>query len=89
MPGPRLDVTLYGRPGCGLCDQAETYLARIGRKLPLAVTLVNIEMDDDLLRRYMFEIPVVSVAGREVARAPIYETALEDALMEAAGLDEG
>lgn len=89
MAGPRLDVTLYGRPGCGLCDQAETYLARIARKLPLAVTLVNIETDDDLLRLYMFEIPVVSVAGREVARAPIYETALEDALMEAAGLGAG
>ncbi|MBA4179959.1 MAG: hypothetical protein C0506_05155 [Anaerolinea sp.] len=79
-----LAVTLYGRPGCGLCDEAEVFLARIGRKIPLAVSLVNIETDDELLRRYVVEIPVVMVGGREIARAPIYEKALEDALQDAA-----
>ena len=77
MPVP-LRVTLYGKPGCGLCDHAEQVLARISRRIPLAVDLVNIESDDDLLRRYMFEIPVITVDGAEVAKAPIYEHALEE-----------
>ncbi len=79
MPRP-LRVTLYGRPGCSLCDHAEQMLARIGRRIPLAVELVNIETDGDLHQRYMFEIPVVAVDGAEVAKAPIYEHALEEAL---------
>lgn len=79
MPSP-LRVTLYGRPGCSLCDHAEQMLARIGRHMPLSVELVNIESDDALHQRYMFEIPVVAVDGAEVAKAPIYERALEEIL---------
>ena len=81
-----LAVTLYGRPGCSLCDQAESWLRRIAYTVPLTLELVNIEVDEGLLKRYMFEIPVVTVGSREIARAPIYETRLEDALLEAAGL---
>jgi glutaredoxin len=77
MPLP-LRVTLYGRPGCTLCDQAEQMLARISRHVPLAVELVNIETDDALHQRYMFEIPVVAVDGVEVAKAPISEHALAE-----------
>ncbi len=79
MPSP-LRVTLYGRPGCSLCDHAEQMLSRIARRIPLAVELVNIETDDALHQRYMFEIPVVTVEGAEVAKAPIYERALEETL---------
>jgi hypothetical protein len=85
MPRDPLAVTLYGRPGCSLCDQAEAMLRRISHTVPLTIQLVNVEADDELLRRYMFEIPVVTVAGNEIARAPVYETRLEDALMELAG----
>lgn len=79
-----LAVTLYRRTGCGLCDHAEKMLARISRRLPLAVSLVDIESDDALLRRYMLEIPVVAIGDRDIARAPLYETALEEALVLAA-----
>jgi glutaredoxin len=82
MPSPRapLSVTLYGRAGCHLCDEAAAMLARIGRRIPLAVTTIDIESDDALLQRYMFEIPVIVADGAEVARAPISEVALEAAL---------
>ncbi|MGH2632476.1 MAG: glutaredoxin family protein [Tepidiformaceae bacterium] len=71
-------VTLYGRNGCHLCDEAAAALARIGKRIPLAVTAVYIESGDDaLLQRYMFEIPVICVDGAEIARAPISEAELE------------
>jgi len=88
MPTP-LRVTLYGRPGCSLCDQAEQFLHRISRRVPLTVDLVNIESDDALLQRYMFEIPIVAVDGETVAAAPIYEGALEDRLEEIARTRRG
>ena len=88
MPAP-LRVTLYGRPGCSLCDQAGQFLHRIARRIPLAVDVVNIESDDALLQRYMFEIPVIAVDGETIAIAPIYEGALEDRLEEIARTRRG
>lgn len=84
MPLP-LRVTLYGRPGCTLCDQAEQFLRRISRRTPLAIDLVNIETDEALHRRYLFEIPVVAVDGVEIAKAPIFEHALAERIEELAG----
>ena len=82
MPSSRapLSVTLYGRAGCHLCDEAAAMLARISHRIPLAVTTVDIETDDALLQLYVFEIPVIAVGGIEVARAPISEVELEGAL---------
>lgn len=77
--GP-IEVTLLGRPGCHLCDEAASILANIGRKLPLNVRYVDIESDDTLLARYMIEIPVILADGVEVARAPIRRRALEAVL---------
>lgn len=73
-------VTLYRRNGCGLCDEAERLLRRLGPALGFEVESVDIEADEALHCRYLLEIPVVAVAGREIARAPIHATALEDAL---------
>ena len=82
MPAARdpLSVTLYGRAGCHLCDEAAAMLARISERIPLVVTAIDIESDDALLQRYMFEIPVISVDGAVIARAPISEVALEAGL---------
>ncbi|MEP7215778.1 MAG: glutaredoxin family protein [Anaerolineaceae bacterium] len=77
-----LQVTLYGNANCGLCAQAEAMLERLSRRLPLKISVIAIDSDPELQRRYVFAIPVVLANNREVARAPIYETALEDALRE-------
>ena len=54
-------VTLYGRPGCHLCDDAQSVLDRVGEPYDV----VNIEDHDDLLKRYLERIPVVTVDGEE------------------------
>jgi len=77
-----LEVTLYRKPGCGLCDEAEAILARISRRLPLTVDCVDIDSDAALQARYFLEIPVVAARGQEVARAPITERTLEARLRE-------
>ena len=59
-------ITLYGRPGCHLCDDALEVLERIRADAPFDLATVNIEDDDALLRAYLVRIPVVSVDGEEV-----------------------
>ncbi|MCK9518858.1 MAG: glutaredoxin family protein [Dehalococcoidia bacterium] len=80
--GERPVVTLYGRPGCHLCDAAEADLRELAPTLGFAIELVNIETNDALLQRYLFEIPVVTLGDVEVAKAPIRGRMLEDRLWE-------
>jgi glutaredoxin len=55
-------ITLYGRPGCHLCDDARAVLERIGEPFDE----VDIESDDELLKRYLERIPVVTLDGEEL-----------------------
>ena len=73
-------VTLYGRPGCHLCDEAETLLRDLAERLGFELVLTDIESDDALLERYVFDIPVITVHGDEIARAPISPRTLEATL---------
>jgi glutaredoxin len=59
-------ITLYGRPGCHLCDDARAVLERVRAEIPFEVHSVNIEDDDALLRTYLERIPVVALDGEEV-----------------------
>jgi glutaredoxin len=59
-------VTLYGRPGCHLCDEARAVLERVRARSPFDLRTVNIEDDDALFRAYLERIPVVAVDGEEV-----------------------
>jgi glutaredoxin len=59
-------VTIYGRPGCHLCDDARAILERLRAETPFDLRAVDIEDDDVLLRTYLERIPVVAVDGEEV-----------------------
>lgn len=74
------EVVLYGRPGCHLCEDAEAALEALRRSRPFALRVVDINSDDDLARRYLFEIPVIEVDGDVVTRAPIDLRAVTTAL---------
>ena len=60
------EVTLYGRPGCHLCDDARALLERIRAELPFALVERDIEQDDALHRAYLERIPVVALDGEEL-----------------------
>lgn len=85
MTGPAPVVTLYGRPGCHLCDAAQAVLESLAGRLGFSLTVVNIEEDDELHQRYMFEIPVVSLGDEEIAKAPISDLTLAVELEERLG----
>jgi glutaredoxin len=55
-------LTLYGRAGCHLCDEARKVLERIGEPFDE----IDIESDDELHKRYLERIPVVALDGEEL-----------------------
>ena len=72
-------VTLYGRPGCTLCDEVSGELRRLQALVPHELVEVNIESDAVLLSRFVDQIPVV-VIGPYTLRAPISPSDLQVSL---------
>jgi Glutaredoxin-like domain (DUF836) len=72
---PLPDLILYGRPGCGLCDETRVLLAALlnerattGRATPTLVER-DIEADPALERAFFASIPVVELGGRRLELA--------------------
>ena len=65
-----LNVTLYTRAGCGLCDDVREHLQRLQDKYPHRLAEVDIDTDPVLQEKYFDQIPVVEV-GPYKLRAPI------------------
>ncbi len=77
-------VTLYGRPGCCLCEDARDALARIAAEIEFELDELDIETDDTLLARYLERIPVIVVDGVERLELTVDEVALRAHLAAAA-----
>jgi glutaredoxin len=73
-------VTLYGRPGCHLCDEARALLRQIQASQPFVLRELDIESDDDLFRRYLERIPVIALDGEELFDHFVDEQALRRTL---------
>jgi len=65
VPGTSPRVTLYGKPGCHLCDQARAVIAAVCDELGEAYAEVDILSSPSLLARYGEEIPVTLVDGAQ------------------------
>ena len=57
-------VTLYGKPGCHLCDDARAVIERVCADLGETYEEISILDDPALMERYGEEIPVTLVDGR-------------------------
>jgi glutaredoxin len=61
---PSTTVTLLGRPGCHLCDDAHAIVTRVLSEFDgIALDERSILDDPELLERYRDEIPVVLIDG--------------------------
>jgi glutaredoxin len=55
-----MNVVLYTREGCHLCDEAQEMLHECG----IAPTLVDIDADPNLHERFDTCVPVIEIDGR-------------------------
>ena len=58
-------VIVYSRPGCHLCDKAKASIRSAGCDDQFTLEEVNIESDEELLRKYKYDIPVIAINGVE------------------------
>jgi len=63
-PGPRARITLIGKPGCHLCDEAREVVATVAAELGVGWEERSILDDSALQERYAEQIPVTLVDGR-------------------------
>jgi glutaredoxin len=81
--GPR-EVTFYTRPGCHLCDKAKSAITPLLLEFGAVLREVNIENDAVLEKRYGWDIPVVFIGARKVAKHRINAEQFRRQLREAA-----
>ena len=71
-----LNVTLYTRKDCELCEQAKKDLESLAKKFPHRLAEVDIDSDPALKQKYGEQIPVIEV-GPYHLKAPITRQSLE------------
>jgi glutaredoxin len=73
-------VTLYGKPGCHLCDEARAVVSEVlaGRNVDLEE--VDVTLDPALEHRYGERIPVLAVDGEELFQYFVDARALAERL---------
>lgn len=71
-----ISVILYGRKDCHLCEQTCEVLNSLQEKIPHQLTVVDIDRNDDLIRAYGFDIPVIEV-GPYKLKSPFTKQELE------------
>jgi glutaredoxin len=67
LAGP-LDVTLYTRPGCHLCEEAKAQIDPLLRRAGARLREVNIDADPTLRALYDYDVPVILLGARKVAK---------------------
>jgi glutaredoxin len=58
-------VTLYGKPGCHLCDDARAVVVAARDERRFELREVDVSLDPVLHGRYGARIPVVEIDGQE------------------------
>ncbi len=77
-------VEVFGKPGCHLCDDATSVIARVVEDFPAArVVERNILDDAEWFDSMKDDIPVIVINGERHARWRVDENALRSALKEA------
>jgi glutaredoxin len=74
-------LVLYARPDCHLCDEARAGLEQLlSDGLAFELEEVDIDSDDELLRRYLERIPVIELDGVIVSELLLDADALREKL---------
>ena len=89
-----IELTLIGKPGCHLCDDAEVAIAQVLEQLAaepdalsgavITMNQVNMLDSEELTARYSEEIPVLLINGQVHNYWRIDQSRLRTALLEAA-----
>jgi glutaredoxin len=78
-------VIIYSRPGCHLCDEAKQAIESAQCNDEYTLEEIDIESDIELLRRYRYDIPVITINGEEAFRHRVTAAEFRKRLHHASG----
>lgn len=67
LAGP-LDLTLYTRAGCHLCDEMKAALAPLAREFGAPISEVDVDQVDELRALYGDDVPVLFLGNHKAAK---------------------
>jgi glutaredoxin len=79
-------VTLYGKPGCHLCEEARAVVERVRAQRTFDLREVDVTLDPVLYREYGERIPVLALDGQELFEFRVEEAGLVERLDRVDGL---
>src|SRR5262245_5459964 len=77
-----IQIEIYSRPGCHLCDEAKAVIEPFARTYQLKLTVTNVDLDSELRAAYGTEIPIILINGTEAFRHRVDARTLERKLKE-------
>ena len=75
-----MELTLYSRAGCHLCEEMKAALEPLLREFKLALREVDVDTDPALAARFGEEVPVLFLGERKVAKIRLDARQLRRAL---------
>jgi len=63
-----MELTLYTRAGCHLCEATKTQLEPLLREFSIVLREIDVDTDPELAERFGKEVPVVFFGARKVAK---------------------
>ncbi|MFN8234327.1 MAG: glutaredoxin family protein [Actinomycetota bacterium] len=75
-----MEVLLYSRPGCHLCDEARAVLEAQRARTPFDLREIDVGTDDALELAYGIRVPVVLIDGEEIFELAVDAAALASAV---------
>jgi Glutaredoxin-like domain (DUF836) len=73
-------ITLYGKPGCHLCETARGVVGRVRAEYAFELEEVDVSVDPVLHARYGKRIPVLELNGEELFEFFVQEASLRERL---------
>jgi|GEM_PF-733144 len=74
MPHEAINIRIYTKSDCPLCDEMSEIVRRSKGNEEWQLEYVDIETDDELVRKYGQEIPVMFINGRKAFKARMTES---------------
>jgi hypothetical protein len=78
-----IEIVLYERPGCCLCEEMHAVVASLVSEFPLEVACIDVSQDPVLEARFGAEVPVMFVAGRKAFKYRVTAQSLRERLRRA------
>ncbi|MCZ7398969.1 MAG: glutaredoxin family protein [Candidatus Methanoperedens sp.] len=75
-----VNITIYSKNNCHLCDIAMETLLKIQKEFPFSLTEIDIEKDKEIFEKYKYLIPVIEIDGKKTFTYKVNEAELKTIL---------